>query len=83
MSKVTLSDSRTMASLTTEPERGDSTRAASEDGHQNPDAEAQNETIDSEGQNKGAGQGNPHDETTDIQIAEANHQVYRTESHAA
>ena len=62
---------------------GHDSRAASEDGHQNADAEAQNETIDSEGQNKGAGQGNPHDETTDIQIAEANHQVYRTESHAA
>ena len=57
--------------------------AASEDGHQNADAEAQNETIDSEGQNRGAGHGNLHDDTADIQIADANHQVYRTESHAA
>ena len=62
---------------------GHNSRAASEDGHQNADAEAQNETIDSEGPNSGAGHGNPHEETADIQIAEANHQVYRTESHAA
>lgn len=62
---------------------GHNSRAASEDGHQNADAEAQNETIDSEGQNRGAGHGNPHDETATTQIAEANRQAYRTESHAA
>ena len=62
---------------------GHNSRAASEDGHQNADAEAQNETIDSEGKNRGAGHGNPHDETATIQIAEANRQAYRTESHAA
>ena len=64
---------------------GHNSRAASEDGHQNADAEAQNETIDSgsEGRNRGTSHGNPHDETAELQIAESNHQVYRTESHAA
>jgi len=62
---------------------GHDSRAASEDGHQKADAEAQNETIDSEGQKRGAAHGNLHDETATIQIAEANRQAYRTESHAA